>query len=98
MVIRGDSMQIRKAGLAIRKMKDCPNDFKLMVRWLNEPHVSEFYGKPLTLGEVIEKYLPRINGNGEIVPCIVEYDDRSIGYLQYYPLNETQNSSSISIS
>jgi aminoglycoside 6'-N-acetyltransferase len=83
-------MQIKKASLVIRKMMDCPNDFKLMVRWLNEPHVSEFYGKPLNLDEVIAKYLPRINGNVDIVPCIVEYDDRPVGYLQYYQLNETQ--------
>jgi hypothetical protein len=61
LVIRGDSMQIKKSGLLIRKMKDCPNDFKQMVQWLNEPHVSEFYGTPLKLGEVMEKYLPRIS-------------------------------------
>ena len=89
-MVRGDSVLIKKSGLVIRNMKNCPNDFKLMVQWLNEPHVSEFYGKPLDLDEVIEKYLPRINEDGKIVPCIIEYDGSSLGYLQFYQLTETQ--------
>lgn len=65
------------------------NDFGLMVKWLNDQKVLEFYEEPLSnLDRVIHKYGPRIEGKHYVVPCIVEYKNEPIGYIQYYKIQE----------
>lgn len=47
------------------------NDFNLMVEWLNDQKVLEFYDEPPTNLEVLnQKYGPRVEGNGYVIPCI----------------------------
>ena len=61
------------------------HDFPLLQRWLNTPHVLEWWDKPgPTLDEVEEKYLPRIEGNDPTQSYIVECAARPIGYIQRY--------------
>ncbi|KMY31404.1 GCN5 family acetyltransferase [Lysinibacillus xylanilyticus] len=75
--------------LHIRLMKS--GDFDLMVKWLNDQRVLEFYEEPPSnLGRVINKYGPRIEGKHYVIPCIVEYKNESIGYIQYYEIPETE--------
>lgn len=77
-----------KNDLSIRAMNE--KDYPLMVKWLNDDLVLEYYGPRLTLGEVIAKYGPRINNEHYVMPCIVEYKDKPIGYIQYYETPKEQ--------
>lgn len=73
---------IRKSNLTIRAMSE--SDYSYMAKWLNDDLVVEYYSPRLTLEEVIAKYGPRINNEHYVMPCIVEYKDEPIGYIQYY--------------
>ena len=78
---------IQKDELLIRRMNT--NDFKLMVKWLNDEKVLEFYEEPPTnLDRVIKKYGPRVEGKHYVTPCIVEHKEQPIGYIQYYEIQE----------
>lgn len=74
--------------LNIRAMSE--SDYPYMVKWLNDDLVIEYYGPRLTLEEVIAKYGPRINNEHYVMPCIVEYKDKPIGYIQYYEILKEQ--------
>lgn len=75
--------------LHIRIMNE--EDFEIMVKWLNNSKVLEFYdGQPSGLNEIIKKYGPRIHGKDYVVPCIVEYKNKPIGYIQYYEIQEEE--------
>ena len=79
---------IMRVNLYIRPMTT--NDFHLMVKWLNNQKVLEFYEEPPSnLDRVINKYGPRIEGDHYVTPCIVEYKNKPIGYIQYYKIQES---------
>ncbi|MGV2432610.1 MAG UNVERIFIED_CONTAM: acetyltransferase [Rickettsiaceae bacterium] len=68
-------------------------DFPLLLRWLNSAHVKEWWDKIDWTKELIEaKYLSYTKGYKTIAPgnnksihaFIICYDDRKIGYIQYY--------------
>lgn len=73
---------IQLNGLSIRAMSE--SDYPCMTKWLNDDLVIEYYGPRLSFEQVISKYGPRINGDHYVKPCIVEYKDKRIGYMQYY--------------
>ncbi|MFD1736364.1 GNAT family N-acetyltransferase [Bacillus salitolerans] len=80
---------IQKNELLIRHMNG--NDFGAMVRWLSDPKVLEFYEEqPSSLDTVRKKYTPRIEGKHYVIPCIVEYRNEPIGYIQFYEIQETE--------
>lgn len=63
------------------------SDLDLLHRWLNAPHVLEWWDRPgPTLDEVREKYLPRVTGPSDVVPYIICRDEMPIGYIQLYPV------------
>ena len=65
------------------------NDFEIMVKWLNDAKVLQFYEEPPTdLKRVIKKFGPRIEGTHYVTPCIVELNEQPIGYIQYYEIQE----------
>jgi len=71
----------------IRRMSDCVKDYMLMSKWLSNPIVLEYYegrDNPFDLDKTIEHYGPRTRGEDYIIPCIIEYDEKAIGYVQYY--------------
>jgi aminoglycoside 6'-N-acetyltransferase len=68
-------------------MEDCLDDYKLLEKWLSDPAVLEFYegrDNPFNLEKVMKKFAHRTRGESEVTPCIIEYDDQAIGYIQYY--------------
>lgn len=68
-------------------------DYVLLTNWLNNEEVLEFYGDkndPIDLKRVIEKYEPRVKGLHIVKPFIVEYEDKPIGFMQYYQLDRSQ--------
>ena len=80
---------------ALRLMRDEDSDYLLMSKWLTDERVLEFYegrDNPFSIEKVYEKYGVRALGQERVVPCIIGYDDRPIGYVQYYPLNELEAS------
>lgn len=70
-------------------MRDEPGDYRLMARWLTDDRVLELYegrDRPHPYDRVVAKYGPRVRGEDPIRPCILVYQEREIGYLQYYPV------------
>ena len=59
-------------------------DLSLMYKWLNEPHVHEWYDKDKenTLEAVIQRYGPKVNGQKPTDCYIVFYKDTPVGYIQ----------------
>ncbi len=81
----------RDGDLAIRKMRDDPEDYKLMERWLSDARVLEFvYGRdnPHSYERIEQKFGPRARGVEPVTPCLILYRDEAIGYAQFYPAAE----------
>jgi aminoglycoside 6'-N-acetyltransferase len=75
----------REDDLAIRRMRDDPGDYHLMLRWRTEPHVAEWWNTDDdTEGRVVEHYRPYTEPSSATVGCIVTTGDRAVGYVQFY--------------
>ncbi|MES2340496.1 MAG: GNAT family N-acetyltransferase [Pseudomonadota bacterium] len=60
-------------------------DFRMLTRWLAEPHVRRFVQKtPMSLDQVTAKYGPRVRGEQPLVCHVACDDDVPFGYLQAY--------------
>ncbi|MDO8380575.1 GNAT family N-acetyltransferase [Phenylobacterium sp.] len=60
-------------------------DFRMLTRWLAEPHLRRFVQKtPMSLDEVTAKYGPRVRGEQPLVCHVACDDDVPFGYLQAY--------------
>jgi aminoglycoside 6'-N-acetyltransferase len=78
--------------VALRLMRDQSSDYQLMARWLSDERVLAFYegrDNPFPLERIVEKYSPRVLGAERVVPCFILYRAQPIGYMQYYPVGET---------
>ncbi|WP_064091829.1 GNAT family N-acetyltransferase [Rossellomorea aquimaris] len=63
-------------------------DKQILAKWLSNPVVLEYYegrDRPFNQHTVQEKLIHRTGG---VTGCIVEYEGKEIGYLQYYPLDK----------
>ena len=84
---------VQEGDISIRRMLDDARDYLLLSKWLTDERVLEFYegrDNPHDLKMVHEKYQPRARGEDHVVPCILSDQDRSIGYIQYYPLTSAE--------
>ena len=64
-------------------------DLPLMHRWLNTPHVVEWWDdEALSLDEIIAKYSPRIDGKEDVRCFVIVLVDAPIGYIQEYPAGD----------
>jgi RimJ/RimL family protein N-acetyltransferase len=59
-------------------------DFQLLLRWLNEPHVTAWWHEPLNLEQIEAKYGPRIDGTEPTHVFLIECEQRPIGWIQWY--------------
>ena len=75
--------------LLIREMEDSDKEYALLLKWLANPSVNEWYENRagLTLDAIRTKYRPRVVGESHVRAAIIERQHKPIGYLQYY---ETQ--------
>jgi RimJ/RimL family protein N-acetyltransferase len=66
------------------------NDLPLMHRWLNEPHVHEWYDKDKknTIEDITERYSPKINKDKLSDAYLVLYDKKKVAYIQTYKVND----------
>lgn len=69
--------------LAFRPMT--PEDLPLLYRWLNAPHMRDFYQKtPIALAEVEAEFMPDLRGKSATFHHIALLSGRPIGKLQCY--------------
>ena len=80
----------QKDSISFRKMEDRLSDYKLLAKWLSDPAILEFYegrDNPFDLEKVKEKYAHRTRGESDVTPCIIEFENHAIGYIQYYKVD-----------
>lgn len=61
--------------------------FIMLVNWLNEPHVQDWWSsknKTVTFEEIERKLGPRVDGKEQVFGYIIEVDQVPIGYIQVY--------------
>jgi aminoglycoside 6'-N-acetyltransferase len=71
-------------------MEDCMDEYNLLAKWLSTPEVLKFYegrNNPFDLDKVVKKFGPRARGENLVTPCIIEYDEQAVGYIQYYKID-----------
>lgn len=79
----------------IRLMKDTAEDYTLMAKWLTDPVVLQYYegrDNPHNIDKIKEKYAPRVLKKDCVIPCIIQLDNKDIGYIQYYQITEDEKS------
>jgi|HubBroStandDraft_5_1064220.scaffolds.fasta_scaffold267955_2 aminoglycoside 6'-N-acetyltransferase len=59
-------------------------DFPLLVSWLSQPHVAEWWGSPKGMDEVEAEYGPCVDGTDPTQLLLCHEEDRPIGMLQIY--------------
>jgi len=73
--------------LAIRLLRNDPADIAMLTAWRAEPHVRAWWHPdrpPPTFDEVAATYGPRTHPSSPTTPCVIELDDRPVGYIQFY--------------
>lgn len=68
-------------------------DLGLLHKWLNNPHVKEWYGRneKSDFEAVRAKYIPRIEGQESTICYISYYDGKPFGFIQGYMINNDPN-------
>ncbi|PLT28437.1 GNAT family N-acetyltransferase [Peribacillus deserti] len=76
---------LRSDYLTVRTLQ--PEDKYMLANWLSDPVVLTYYegrDNPFDIAKVEEKFYGHKN---EHTPCMIEYGNKVIGYIQFYPLN-----------
>jgi aminoglycoside 6'-N-acetyltransferase-1b/aminoglycoside 6'-N-acetyltransferase-2 len=63
-------------------------DLPLVWEWLQRPHVKEWWRERDTYEELVEHYLPSIEGTEPTDLYVALLDDAPIGYLQTYVVSD----------
>ena len=80
--------------VSIRRMRDDMRDYLLMSKWLMDDRVLEFYAgrdKPHNVEKVMLDYGPGARGEDVVIPCILNWRKKPVGFIQYYPLTESES-------
>ena len=78
-------MDIEKDNVRIRTLNE--NDFSLLLKWLSDERVLEFYGgrdKKYTYEEIKKHFSEE--WEDEVIRVIIEYQGTPIGYGQIYKM------------
>lgn len=73
--------------ISIRKMEDSIADYIVMAKWLSTKELLDYYegrSNSFDLEKVIKKFAPRAKGEEAVVPCLIEHNNKDIGYIQYF--------------
>ncbi|MEA3319390.1 MAG: GNAT family N-acetyltransferase [Bacillota bacterium] len=80
-------MNFHNEKLLIRKLQQ-GRDEEYLLKWLTDPKVLEFYeGRDaiFNIEDILRKFFKR---DDEVLRCLVVYDGKNIGYIQFYPINK----------
>lgn len=76
----------QNGSLTVRRLNE--NDKPLLAIWLSNPEVLEYYeGRDHSFDLARVERVFYLSDDDE-VKCIIEYEGNSIGYIQYYELND----------
>lgn len=81
-------MNVKKGTVSIRPLR--PGDEIYLLNWLTDKNVLRYYegrDQQYTLKEIQEKYF---QSSTAVTRCLVQYNHRAIGYIQYYPLTDQE--------
>lgn len=79
-------MFFQNGSLSVRRLKE--QDKYLLAKWLSTPEVLKYYegrDNPFDLDKVDSVFYA---SEDDEVKCIIEYEGKPIGYIQYYELDE----------
>ena len=87
--------------IVVRHLHNTISDYAHLLRWLTTPQVQEWYGGrdiTLDLADVLAEYGPggEVEVNGTI-PAIIELEGESIGYVQLFELDDSEDSAAFDI-
>jgi len=77
--------------ISVRKMNNSLEDKSLLLEWLSNPEVLEFAwgeGALWDMQKIENEFEEKMTGSENVTACIVEYNGKSIGYIQYYPIEK----------
>jgi RimJ/RimL family protein N-acetyltransferase len=60
------------------------DDLGLMHEWLQRPHVRRWWDEHSSYEEVVEHYLPSIEGRRPVDLYLILLDERPVGFIQHY--------------
>ena len=72
--------------IAFRRMT--ADDLRLMHEWLQREHVRKWWSKRETYEDVIEHYLPAIEGSKPTDLYVILVNDRPAGFIQTYDVSD----------
>ena len=73
----------------IRLLKDIEEDYKQLEKWYQEKEIySSFEQRKLNYEEIKEKYYPRTLKKAKIPVYMIEYNDKTVGIIQYKLVEE----------
>ena len=79
---------VADGAVRVRRMRNDDGEYALMARWLNEPHVREWWDPDLpdaTVETVRADYGPYADTESQGVAAFIEDGDRAVGFVQFYP-------------
>jgi RimJ/RimL family protein N-acetyltransferase len=80
-------LPIDAEGISFRPLFE--GDLDLLHRWLNTPHVLEWWANPgPTREQVAEEYAPRVLKEERVECFVMMYGERPIGFIQQYPVDD----------
>lgn len=78
----------QKQEISVRQLE--PEDASLLVKWLSNPAVLEYYegrDRPHNMGLVQQHFFENREG---ITQCIVQFNQADIGFIQFYEIDEEE--------
>jgi aminoglycoside 6'-N-acetyltransferase len=63
-------------------------DFALLARWLALPHVAPWWSDTPEVGALEASYGPTIDGNDPTEAFIIELEERPVGFIQRYLMDD----------
>jgi aminoglycoside 6'-N-acetyltransferase len=84
---------LQDGDLVVRPLIDRPADYLILTNWLQNKRILEFYegrDQVFSLASVQEKYSPNAMIKDGKTPCLIEFLQRPVGYLQFCALKPEQ--------
>lgn len=77
--------------VSIRFMENTQHDMSMLLSWLSNPDVLQYVyaeNAPWNIEKIRDEFSEKATGESSVVACMIMYQDREIGYIQYYPIEE----------